>query len=57
MQQLPSDTEQATSERREDAIPATLTTLLQQYLSTLALPSAPRLDTMTPAVLREDLLR
>src|SRR5215471_17043210 len=41
----------------EDAIPATLATLLQQYFSTLALPSTPRLDTMTPAALRDDLLR
>jgi hypothetical protein len=57
MVQRPADAEQATSERREDVIPATLATLLQQYLSTLALPSAPRLDTMTPAALRDDLLR
>ena len=57
MLQRPSDAEQATSERREDAIPTTLATLLQQYLSTLALPSAPRLDPMTPAALRDDLLR
>src|SRR5215831_2451644 len=41
----------------DDAIPATLATLLQQYFSTLALPSTPRLDTMTPAALRDDLLR
>ena len=57
MLQLPPDVEHATSERREDTIPATLATLLLQYLSTLALPSAPRRDTMTPAAPRDDLLR
>ena len=57
MLQRPSDAEQATAKRREDAIPTTLPTLLLQYLSTLALPSAPRPDTMTPAALRDDLLR
>src|SRR5262245_9427576 len=57
MLQLPPDAEHATAERREDAIPATLATLLLQYLSTLALPSAPPLDTIAPAALRDDLLR
>jgi len=57
MLQRPSDAEQATSKRREEDIPTTLATLLLQYLSTLALPSAPRLDTTTPAALRDDLLR
>ena len=57
MLQLPPDAEHATSERREDTIPATLATLLLQYLSTLALPSAPRLGTMTPAAPQDDLLR
>jgi len=57
MLQRPSDAEQATAKRREDAIPTTLATLLLQYLSTLALPSAPRPDTMIPAALRDDLLR
>ena len=45
MLQLPPDVEHATSECREDTIPATLATLLLQYLSTLALPPAPRRDT------------
>ena len=38
-------------------IPATLATLLLQYLSTLALPSALCLDTMTPVAPQDDLLR
>jgi hypothetical protein len=57
MLQLPPDAEHATSERREDAIPATLATLLLQYLSTLALPSAPRLDTLPSAASQDDLHR
>jgi hypothetical protein len=51
MQQTPPERAPASPEARADAVPATLTLPLLQYLSTLAPPASPPLDAPTAATL------